>query len=282
MRNRLWVVIAVALGLLTAILVQSYIQQEIAKAKRKLMVGREPVEVLLAAVDIPEQTTISPEMVVMEARPADAIQPRALDDPEAAIGKIALVPMYQGEQLLSSKLAAPENANILSQKTPPGRRAVTIGIDEISGVGGFIHPGDFVDILGIFNLPTADGKQVPVTVTLLQRVAVLAAGARFSEFQSTGAGSADTVTLALTPQETELVLFAREQGKLQLSLRPKVDSEVIADLKPMSVDALVGAILGPQMAQAPPPPPPTETAPAPRQVEIYRGLQREVVALPEP
>lgn len=281
MRNRLWVAIALVLGLLTTVLVNSYIHQEIDKAKRQFMVGRGPVSVLVAVADIPPQSSIAPEMVAMETRPEDAIQPKALTDPEGAIGKITLAPIYQGEQILDSKLATPENANTLSQKTPPGRRAVTIGIDTISGVGGFIHPGDFVDILGIFNLPTPDGKQVIVTVTLLQRVAVLAAGARFSE-QGEGANEANTLTLALTPQETELVLFAREQGKLQLSLRPRVDSEILADLKPMSIDALVAAILGPQLAQAPPPPPPTEPEKkAVRQVEIFRGLEREVVSLPE-
>ena len=278
MRNRLWVVIGVTLGLLTAILVNTYIRQEIAKARRQLMVGREPTEVLVAAADIPEQTTITADMVQVEVRPADAIQPKSLDNQGAAIGKIALVPIYKGSQILDSTLATPENANTLSQKTPPGKRAVTIGIDNISGVGGFIHPGDHVDMLGIFSLPTPDGKQAVVTVTLLQRVLVLAAGGRFSEAKSEGASTADTVTLALTPQETELVLFGRAQGQLQLSLRPRVDSEVVADLKPMSLDALAATILGPQLAQQAAAAASQKPA---RQVEIYRGLQREVVALPE-
>lgn len=283
MRNRLWVVIGVALGLLTAILVNSYIQQEVTKEKRKLLVGREPTEVLVAVADIPAQTPISPDMVAIDVRPADAIQPKALGDPGEAIGKIALAPFYQGEQILDSKLATPENANTLSQKIPPAKRAITIDVTNITGVGGFIHPGDFVDILGLFLLPGEGGKEVLVTVTLLQHVAVLASGERFAELQAEGASPTETLTLALTPQETELVLFAKAAAReIKFSLRPRVDSEVLTDLKPMSMDTLVAMILGPQMAAQAAAAPPPEPPPAPvRQVEIYRGLEREVVALPE-
>lgn len=280
MKNKFWIVIAVGMALVTVLLVRNYIEQERRKLMRELFVGREPTPVLVAIEDIPEQTIVKPTAVEVQTKPADAIQPYALSGPEQVGRKVAVVPIYKGEQILDSKLKAPEEADTLSMKTPPGKRAVTIGIDQISGVGGFIHPGDFIDILGVFTLPTPDGKQAAVTVTLLQRVLVLATGAQFSELEAKAAGvqEANSVTLALTPQETELVLFARKQGELQLSLRPKADSAVVADLPPMDLNALVGLILGPQFTQQPPPAKPE--APE-RKVEVYRGLQKEVVVLPE-
>lgn len=279
--NRLLMVVAFGLATVTFLLVHNYIQRRETELKRQLLKGREPVDVLIAVADIPERTTIDPSMVRVETRSSDAIQPHALVDADQAVGLITVVPIYQGEQVLDSKLSRPERAETLSMKTPQGKRAVTISIDQISGVGGFIHPGDHVDMLGLFSLPTPDGKQAVVTVTLLQSVPVLATGPQFSEAQSKqnpGPQEANSLTLALTPQETELVLFARAQGQLQLSLRPKADSAVVADLQPMTVDALMGLILGPTLAKAqqqpPPPPPPKE-----RQVELYRGLKKEVVVL---
>ena len=79
------------------------------------------------------------------------------------------------------------------------------------------------------------------------------------------------VTLALSPQETELVLFAREQGKLQLSLRPKADKAVV-DLPPFSMNTLASLINPAAQQKAP-------EAPKQKEVEVFRGLKREVVVV---
>lgn len=286
MRNRLWVIVGVVLGLLSMLLVQNYIKQREIQLRRELLTGREPTPVLVAVQDIKEGERVDEGMVAVQTKSADAIQPHALTSPEEAIGKIALVPIYTDEQVLDSKLERPQQVHTLSMKTPAGKRAVTIGVDVISGVGGFIHPGDFVDVLGIFTLPTPDGKQAAVTVTLLQRVLVLATGSRFSETETrrdrTEAGSADTVTLALSPQETELVLFARAQGQLQLSLRPRADALVVSDLAPMTIESLLAVILGPQLAKVgQQPPTPGVPSVEERRIEVYRGLEKEVVVLSE-
>lgn len=278
MRNRLPIIIALLVAAFTVMMVGAYIRQREAKLRRQLMQGREPTSVLVAAQDIPESTRIDDNMVTIVRQPADSIQPHALSEPGEAIGKIAVVPLYQGEQVMDSKLERPQQVSTLSAKTPSGKRAVTMAVDQITGVGGFIHPGDFVDVLGMFQIPTPEGKQAPITITLLQRVQVLASGRSSAVQRGQEAGSADSLTLALTPQETELVLFARAQGQIQFSLRPKTDSAVLADLQPMTVDALITHILGAQAVQAKPPPPP---APAERKVEVYRGLNKEVVVVPD-
>jgi len=281
-RNRLWAIIGLALGLLTAFLVHTYIQQREAQLRRELLRGREPTPVLVAAQDIAAGARIEPAMVATATQPADGIQPHALTQPAQAAGKVAVVPIYKGEQILNSKLERPHTSQTLSMKLSPGKRAITINIDPITGVGGFIRPGDFVDVLGLFQLPTPDGRQAGVTVTLLQRVPVLAAGAATDGGPAGGGGRTDTVTLALSPQEAELVLFARAQGQLQLALRSQADSQVVTDLAPMTVDTLIALILGPQALQ-PPPPEEVEAPPEPtrqeRRVEVYRGLDKEEVVV---
>ena len=280
MRNRIWLVIGAALGLLSVVLIRGYIQQLEAKMRAEFLAARgENADVAVAAVDIPEQTLIESKMVSTKSVLADALQPHALTDPERAVGEIALVPIYAGEQLRDSVLGKRERANTLSMKTPPGKRAVTVAVDALTGSGGFIRPGDFVDIVGIFQFPGPEGgQQTPVTVTLLQRVPVLAVGNTFSESPAgvEKQGEAGTVTLALNPQEAQLIVSARTQGNLQLVLRPKADS-VIAELPIMTPDVLVAAILGAKAAPKSPVQPPK---PPERRVELYRGLEKEIVVLP--
>jgi pilus assembly protein CpaB len=241
--------------------------------------------VLVAAKDILEGARLEPEMVETVARPADAIQPHALTRPQDAVGQIAVVPLYKGEQVLGSKLERVQSARTLSMKLTPGKRAVTIDVDALTGVGGFIRPGDFVDVLGVFKLPTPDGKQAGVTVTLLQRVPVLAVGAQLEEGGGPAAKQTEPVTLALNPKETELILFARAQGQIQLALRSKADAQIVEDLPPMTIDTLVALILGPQLLQQaqaqpqPPPEAPSEPERKERRVEVYRGLDKEEVVV---
>lgn len=281
MRNRIWLVVGASLGLLSVVLIRGYIHQLESKMRAEFLAARgESTDVVVATADIPEQRLVERGMVTTKTILADALQPHALVDPDEVVGKITLVPIYAGEQMRDSVLGARERAHTLSMKTPPGKRAVTVGVDSFSGSGGFIRPGDFVDVMGIFSFPGPDGTQTPVTVTLLQRVPVLAVGSSFSESPSGGetAGEAGTVTLALSPQETQLILSARTQGTLQLVLRPKADSVIVADLPIMTPDVLVAAILG---AKAPPKQPPQPPRTAERRVEVYRGLEKEIVVLPD-
>jgi len=285
-RNRLPLIIGVVLGLLTIGLVRIYIQQREVQLKRQLLKGQEPVPVLIAKGDIPANTMVRDNMVELQNRPALAIQPHAVMDPGAAIGQVTLAPIYAGEQVSDSKLARPDTAGALSMKTPPGKRAVTINVDSISGVGGLIKPGDYVDIMGTFALPNPTGEKATVTVTLLQRVEVLAVGQKFStseEGEGQAAGPSDNLTMALTPQEAQLLLFARAaQAQLQLSLRARNDTAQVADLQPTTNDTLLGVILGPKLLEMAKQAPPAAQAKKPeKKVEVFRGLQREVVALPE-
>ncbi len=286
MRNRLPLIIGAVLGVLTVVFVQMYIQQHEKILKRQLLKGQEPVPVLIAAKDVSRDTILKDDMVKMENRPAYAIQPHAIMDPGEAIGLVVLVPIYAGEQVTDSKLARPDTVEALSMKTPPGRRAVTIAVDNISGVGGLVKPGDFVDLLGTFALPNPGGDKAAVTVTLLQRIEVLAVGAKFSAAAEEGnenasAGPANNLTLALTPQQAQLILFAREaQGQLQLALRSRSDTNALTDLSPTTQETLLGVILGPKMLEMAKQAPVVKKAPE-HTVEVYRGLEREVVVLPE-
>ena len=268
--ERKWaMVIAVAAGILAMFLTYFYFQRW--KARFHL----EEAPILIASKDIYKGSVIDYKMLVLKPMPVKFIQPGALSSRESAVGKSALVTILAGEQILATKLAAPGAGLTLAGKTPPGKRAVTIGLDAASAVGGMIKPGDHVDILAIFITPA-------VTISLLQDVLILAVGqqmvprpqgrARRAE-QAASPTRRETITLALTPQEVRVLTVAMEQGKIRLTLRPRMEkpqpgTQVDLTNLPAAID--VGTLL--QFYIRRPDPGPS--------VEVIRGLKREITPLP--
>ncbi len=262
-------------------------ERALAKKEQEVMSNYQaPVEVVVAAKDLPEGTELEPAHLKMAAVPEKFVQPYAVRSPNQVAGKVTMAPIAADEQVLSTKVRRPEEAPsgaTLSSLTPKGKRAVTIAVDEITGVGGFVRPGDIVDILWTVKVPQANPQkeEQATTLTLFQDVPVLAVGGDLlgrKGRQPTG-GEKDkekgyTVTLALSPQETSFLLFAREQGKIQLSLRPKSEDASQVSVIPANITTLMQMQLGMKSSGAVP------SRPG-RHVEVYKGLKRDVVALSE-
>ena len=132
----------------------------------------------------------------------------------------------------------------LPAQTRSGWRAISIPVSQVSSVSGLIRPNNFVDVIGTFHFPDAKGDSSldTVTMTILQRVKVLATGADIGYAQQNGAQSGSsaaarsysTVTLELTPKEVEMIIFAQQKGTLTLSLRSYEDPNITTDVQ--SVD----------------------------------------------
>ena len=119
----------------------------------------------------------------------------------------------------------------LAVKTPVGKRAITVVVDKIFAVGGFVSPGDYVDIITHLNAPAnpndPKGNQ-GITVTLFQNVLVLAVGNNMQPgtgFEAQQNATSIPITFALNPQETSLLSFVQQHGNLQLALRPSLDTQ---------------------------------------------------------
>lgn len=268
--ERKWAIIAaVVAGLLAVFLTNFYFQRW--KARYRL----EEAAILVAASDIPKGAVIDYKMLALQPVPVKFIQPGALSSRESAVGKTALVTIMAGEQILATKLAAPGAGLTLAGKTPPGKRAATISLEAASAVGGMIRPGDHVDVIAIFSAP-------PVTISLFQDILVLAVGQEMvpseararREEEDESATRRETVTLALTPQEVRVLTVAMEQGKIRLTLRPRMEKEdglpkVDLSNLPPAID--LSTLL--QFYIRRPEPGPT--------VEVIRGLEKQVTPLPE-
>ena len=131
----------------------------------------------------------------------------------------------------------------LPAQTRSGWRAISIPVSSVTSVSGLIRPNNFVDVIGTFHFPDAKGDATldTVTMTILQRVKVLATGNDIGYAQQNGSQSSastgrsySTVTLELTPKEVEMIIFAQQKGTLTLSLRSYEDPNITTDVQ--SVD----------------------------------------------
>lgn len=281
LRRFLPFLIAGTLGTAAVIVMQRYLvgeRRQVDILRKKLMADFEnPIELIVARQDIPEGATITPAHLERVSIPPKFAQPYATTRAADAVGMVARVPMSKGEQVMLNKLARPEapKADKLAGVTPSGKRAITIGADVLTGVGGFIRPSDQVDILWTFQAPTPSGRGSElVTVTLFQDVQVLAIGTEMigQEASEKPAQREYTVTLALAPMETELLLFAREQGQIALSLRSAVETGGLLAVHPANMSTVVEMLFGTTL-------PPEEPVVEPSTVELFRGLDRNLVTV---
>lgn len=233
------------------------------------------VAVIVARKDIARGQRISQADLGLRRIPRTAVEPTSFTSPESVIGKRVLINISRGEQITDNKVASAESITSLAGQVPVGKRAMTIPIDKFSSFEGMIRPGDYVDLIGLFKLPQQMGDQIVtqnVVVPLFQNVQVLAVGASLHKHDEVV--QADTVTLALDPQESELLSFALEQGQIRLSLRYPMDDQRV-NLPPVSVDTLWQIVLQSLgTPQTPPPEPMPQVVPKePKEptIEIYRG-----------
>ena len=292
--------VAILMGSLAIVLAHRWVTQQrqaLEQERSKLMEQyKAPIEVVVAAQDLPDGAILEPTHVRMASVPERFVQPYAVRAPHEVMGKVVLAPIAEGEQIMTTKVRRPEEVptgTTLSGVMPKGKRAVTIAVDTLTGVGGFVRPGDLIDVLWTLKLPPekGQGEGQAVTLTLFQDVPVLAIGGEMTGRPTGPGGSAAKrrgaegqqgteaaqylVTMGLTPQETSFLLFAREQGRIQLSLRPRLEDGQVA-VAPANINNVMTSVLG---TPAAPPPEAKEVKTGPRQVEIYKSLKREVVAL---
>lgn len=280
---------ALAAGLVAVILVRQYLLQqrqalegERRKLQRMMANYPQPVHVVVAAEDLPAGQLLQSSQLTTADMPEKFLQPYATQAPNELVGLVTLAPMARGEQVLLNKVRRPEavvsQETTLSGRTPKGKRAVTIALDLLTGVGGFVRAGDKVDILWTIQLPGPHQPAQPVTLTLFQDVPVLAIGQELTgrgpsrSREESGGGGQLLLTVALTPQETSFLLFAREQGRIQLSLRSKTESGSV-QVAPANINTLMESQLTGKVSSDTGEP----KGPATRQVEVFKGLKRDVV-----
>src|SRR5436309_6640988 len=192
--------------------------------------------------------------------------------------RVVLSPFNRNEPVLSSKITGPGQRGTLSSLLEEGKRAVTVRVDDVRGVAGFVLPGDFIDVVLIGEDPALQRENY--SEILLHHVKVLAIDQLASERQEQPT-VAKAVTVEATPEQAQKILLANNVGKLSLMLRQPGD--VNADLARRVTVRDLGRDRPRRAAPPPPPqpkaPPPTAVAPARPSdtvtVSIVRGNKKE-------
>ena len=227
---------ALVLGVITAGLVYWFLtkQANITQANR---------QVVIAAREIPRNTPISVDMLKMGETEAE--DPGIASSLEMVIGKVAKARFEAGEPITLQSIQSPGG---LAGIVPPFMRAVTVALDPIIGVGGFLQPGDHVDVVATFNINNGT-----VTKTVLQDVELLATGAEVisgSEGEKGGKSKEQpNATLAVMPMDAEKLILAESKGKLRLTLRSPGDVSTLASARGITSRALLG-VVPPDVPQA--------------------------------
>jgi len=166
----LW--ISVGSALFAVFLLYSWSQEQKATLHKKF---GSKIQVVVAAKDIAEMSPIDESMLEVKEVPEDFKQPQALQNPDVIIGQMAAAPIKRGEQILDTKLLLPGKDTGLSMHVTPGKRALTIPIDDMRGAARLIKPGDRVDLIVAVEVGSGLEKKREVR-TLMQDVPILAAG----------------------------------------------------------------------------------------------------------
>jgi pilus assembly protein CpaB len=253
--NRRLLLLALAAGVVAAILVYAAVGRS-SESTGGAGGAASMAPAVVAKQDIPARTKITSGMVEVRQVPQDTRSELAYTDLSQVVGQVTRYPIATDEEVLSTKVVSlasvTKAGDSLSYVIPEGRRAISIQVDQVISGGGLVLPGDYVDIIGVFNVTFGAGDQQTTedkyfSRIILQNIGVLAVaqtvvdtapqaaaatdaasadGQMVRNTEATPEPKASTVTLSVTPQEAQLLFLAEENGVLRLAVRPYGDAEV--------------------------------------------------------
>ena len=223
-QRRLWVILVLALmsGGSAAYIALAYLRE----STPRLAAAEAPrMQVAVAVRDLPLGSILRKEDVRMIPWLGESVPLGYLSTADGAIGRGLITSVRANELLLEAKLAPKGAGGGLSITIPEGMRAVSVRVDDVIGVAGFVLPGTRVDVL--LTLPPSNDRRESVTQAVLQNVPVLAAGQVVQQDAQGKPVTVSVITLLVTPQNGETLILAANEGKIQMALRNTIDfSEV--------------------------------------------------------
>jgi pilus assembly protein CpaB len=204
-------VMAGVAGVLAVFLVHSYINH------RTYTPFKRTGQVVVADADIAPGTALSQRILRVATWPADIIPIKAVASPKTLEGRVCLTSISKGEPILFNKLAPEGTEAGLGGLLSPDRLAVTVKTDEVTGVAGFVNPGDRVDVLADMQ-KSGEGNE-HYSKLILQNLKVLSKGQIWDQTADKKPKVVQTVTLEVAPKQAEVLNLASFQGRIRLALR---------------------------------------------------------------
>lgn len=222
MRVFLVFALAIAAGGTLALGTYNYMQRLPAKSTS---IPTRPV--VVAASDLDIGAELRREDIRIIDWPANAVPANSIANPADVIGRGLVLPVIENEPFLPMKLAAKDAGSGLPPVIPPGLRAVSVRVNEVIGVAGYVLPGTRVDVVATVS-PSGNATDM-TTKVILTNVQVLAAGTKIDrETDKNKPQPVSVVTLLVNPEEAERLTLASTEGKIQLALRNPLDKTIPA------------------------------------------------------
>ncbi len=235
---------------------------------------------VVAARDLPVGAVLTERDIRTVDWPGDAVPPGLVSRPEDVLGRGIITAMRLHEPVLEAKLAPRGRGGSLPIIIDEGMRALSIRVDDVVGVAGFVVPGTRVDVLLTMD---GEGTNGPTTKAILQNLQALAAGQALSADAEGRPMPVPVVTVMVSPEQAETLTMAANQGRIQLALRNALDTLPIRTTGARAATLLGGSRGGPSFSSTARrlPTAPT-TASQETVVEGFRGGERTVTRFARP
>ncbi len=256
--------LAVVFGIVAVFLVNRWLSTQSTQEKPAITEQTPTTSIVVAAQDLDIGTPLSAKTLSLAQWPKANVPKGAFTEIAKADGRVAVSKIYAGQPLLAAELAEPGSGAGLVALIPKGKRAMSIRVDEVIGVSGFVLPNTYVDVIAVGKQGRGNSMEAK---TILKRIKVLA----IAQETATEEGKAKvvrTVTMELTPKEAEKLALQTHEGSIHLVLRNPLE----------------------EVAEEPPPPPKkvvrtrrvstlrsrVQRVPLPTfEVEVIRGSERQ-------
>jgi len=239
-RSRPFILLALALvsGGAAAYLAMQYIRQQ---ATPLMASTPKNAQVVVAAHAMPLGSVLGERDVKTVEWAGGALPPGFIGSVPEAVGRGLITPVQENEPVLEAKLAQKGAGGGLPVIIEPGMRALTVAVDQVVGVAGFVTPSTRVDLL--LTMTDAAGSKEPATRVIMQNVKALAAGQSIQQDKEGKPQTVPVITLLVTPEQAETLALAAGSGRIQMALRNSLDTLHI-ETRGTRVSALMGGPIG--------------------------------------
>jgi pilus assembly protein CpaB len=259
-----WLLLAIGFATLATYMAMGYLKRQAAVTSPK----EKTSIVVVAKSAIDPASRVSPEQLKTEVWHQEKSPPGSFSSVAQVVERVAATLIMPGDLILENKLAPKGTIPGIRALLSPNQRAMTVKVDEASGVAGFLTPGSWVDVVVVVD--KGEYNKSPIAKLLFQNLKVLGTGQKLETRPGDKPIIVPTVTLEVSPEQGERLALAAQEGRISLVLRGQGDQKLVETL---GTDA--GRLFGKPIQATPSAPPiATRVSPPVRTVEMIRGLDR--------
>ncbi len=236
---------------------------------------------MVASKSLQLGTRVDSDNLRLISWPADEPVVGAFTRIEDCAGRALITQVAANELILDGKLASKESGAGLPATIPQGMRALSVAVNDVVGVAGFVMPGTMVDVLVTGKISGGQsGSEQSVTRTILENIRVLAAGQKIEQDREGKPQTVPVITLLVSPEDAGKLAMASTEGKIQLALRNTIDTKKVDPPSVMEAALFSGVApaapkhTGPIVRTVAP------AAPSPYVIEVITGNKRENKSFP--